>query len=1112
MFYLYHHHDLARLADLLTVLRRSAAAAPLAADLVLVPHTGLGRWLKMHLAERDGIAANVVTALPAPFFWEIVAKSLPGERPDSSAYRRENLRWHLYAALPGIAGEVPELARYLAGPNAELGRWQVAERLAGVFDQYLIYRREMLLDWERGGGDAAPPARWQAPLWRALVARLGPNHRARLLGEFVRVSASGNGLDRAHWPARLYCFGLGNLPPDYLRLLYAIAKHRDVHFLMHNPSEGYWGDIERQPRALDVATDGEPLPGEEAAYAGHPLLASLGYAGRDFLRLVYSDEFAGIRELELGHALAYEIPGDDNLLHRLQSGVVQMEAMPHASGFAKRDRSFQVHACHGVLREVQVLHDQLLDLLTSDPTLQPRDIVVMTPDVAGFAPAIQAVFGAAEGRAAIPFNVSDLSRRGSHPIVLTFRTLLDLPLWRWTASEIIALVTVPAVMRRFALETADVDNLRRWIEAAGIRWGLDAEHRESAGAGRWAQNSWTFGLDRLLAGVAQADAGELAADVAPYVDIEGSAAQALGQLWLLTQTLQAWRARLPAAATPAAWQERLNALFADVFQPNPVDRDEQAARQMVTDAIAVLGAASECIGETALSWEAVREIVDRELDAPGARQPFLAGGVSFCGLVPLRTVPFRVICLLGMNEGAFPRPDRDRAISLIRHRPRMGDASSRDDDRLLLLQCLLSARDVFYVSYTGQDTSTGEPLEPSTAIAELLDFVAANQFAGTAREDALARLVTREPMQPFSPRYYEQGEDCLDTRVFTFRGGWRAGVDSLFGTRGTLPSLVDDSEARAPEIAEVTLDELKRFFEHPARYYLQGVLQLDLEIRATATSDEESHTLDRLQESRLRSELFELAKRTGSLPAAPSTTLRAQGVLPPEPLDLPPYEKLTSQLHELLPIWHRSQPAVEPEVAGIDVALPCNVRVVGRLGDVHPGGITRIHAWRLNAHRLLDDWIDLLGLAASGRTATLTVGGFDKDGRPVLRSGSLTAERAIQHLDRLVSLYLEGQSRPLCFLPELAMRYVEHLGGDKPKEPEQALQELTGYLSNSFRPAWETMDPWFSTLLLAGDYPLGESVEASELCALASAIVAPMDEVLQPSDPDEWPGPPPETK
>jgi exodeoxyribonuclease V gamma subunit len=1106
MFYLYHHHDLARLADVLSLLRRAQAPSPLAVDRVLVPNVGLGRWLKMYLAGRDGIAANIATDLPAPFFWDVIAGSLPGERPDSSAYRRENLRWHLYAHLPALAEQVPEVAGYLGTPASELGRWQLAERLADLFDGYLIYRREMLLAWERGRGDGRPPASWQAPLWRALVRRLGRHHRARLLAELIERVETDQPLDTARWPERVYAFALGNLPPDYLRLLYAVARHRDVHFLMHNPSDVYWGDIEKRPTRLDVNVAGEPLPGEDAVSAGHPLLASLGYAARDFLRLIYSDEFAGIRELELGEALAYQAPGDDTLLHRLQSGVIRMGATRTDAGLAAGDRSFQVHACHGVLREVQVLHDQLLDRLAADPSLHPKDIIVMTPSVAEFAPAIEAVFGAAavtdDGRAAIPFNLSDQPRRGTHPIVLTFRALLDLPLWRWAASEIVSLIAVPAVRRRYGLDEADVANLERWTDAAGIRWGLDANHRAASGAGHWAQNSWAFGLDRLLAGVAVSDPDALAAGVAPMVDLEGGATAALGALWLLIERLRHWRHVLPTPAPALVWQERLNALCAEVFGVDVHDRDEQAALAAVSETAAVLGTAAVALGDTPLSWDSVREIVDSELDASPLRQPFLAGGVTFCGLVPLRTVPFKVVCLIGMNEGTFPRRDANRSINLMRLEPRLGDSSVRDDDRLLLLQWLLAARDVFYVSYTGQDTASGETLSPSTAVAELLDFVAANQFAGTRRRDAMARLVTRQPMQPFSPRYFRTDPDA--GRVFTFRGRWQPGAAALFGERGEPPPLLDGSRAPEPQLEQIGLDELKRFFEHPARYFLRDVLQLDLDVAVDERADDEPLSVGGLDEYRLRQMLFDAARAGGPLPAAVPERVRAQGVLPPQPLDAEPYAKAAAELNELLKAWHATRPADGYRVASIDVALADGVRVVGRLGDLNRDGLHRLEPRRLRARNLLGHWIDAVALAASGRTATLACYGFDNDGALHLRRGTLDPAAALAHLETLAGLYREGQQRPLCFLPNLGQEFLDALGGKKPKSPDEALAMCNGRLTNEFQPAWEAGDPWFKRVL-APEQPLGARAEASEFCRLAEAVLGPMAAALQEQDPGPWP-------
>jgi len=1106
MFFLYHHHDVARLASLLAALRSRGDASPLAPDTVLVPNHGLGRWLKMTLAEREGVAANLETVLPARYMWELIADSFPEGRADSAAFERANLRWHLYALLPEIAAEVPAVDRYLRGER-ELRRLQLADQLADVFDQYLIYRRDMLAAWEAGAGEDRPPADWQAPVWRALVARLGARHRARLLGELLERVETGAPIERGHWPQRLYCFGVADLPPDYLRLLYAVGREREVHLLFHNPSEAYWGDIQHQPVSLAVDTETGPAPGEPAIEAGHPLLASLGYGGRDFLRLLYADELAEILEPELGDAMAYEPPAADTLLHRIQAGVIRMDAGADETEMARDDASLQIHACHGPLREVQVLHDQLLDLLSRDATLEPRDVVVMVADVAAYAPAIHAVFGGAEDPLHIPYNVSDRPRSASHPLALTFRQLLELPLARWTASEVMALAAVPAVMRRFGLDEAALDELRGWIGAAGVRWGLDAETREAAGAGRWEQNTWRFGLDRLLLGAVQSDPNTLADGVAPWTELEGGGTEAVGRLWWLLEQLRHWRDALAEPATGQRWQQRLLEMTDALFRVDPDDRDEQAALQAVREAIAELGRAGACIGDAPIAWEAVREVLDDALEEPAERQPFLAGGVTFCGLVPLRAVPFRVVCLLGMDDDVFPRQERNRAFNLIRRFPRLGDRSRRADDRLLFLQALLAAGNVFYVSYTGQDVRSGERMEPATVLAELLDFVDACHLP--AAVDARERLVTEQPMQPFSPRYFERTpSEGAESRVFTFRGAWRTGTLALADERTEAPVFVDDGSAPEPAMEELELDALARFWSHPPRHFFRDVLRLDLEAASATLDDEEPRGLDSLTAHWLRRELFERALEGAAIGDTPDVWMRAQGVLPPPPLDLGPYSKLAAEVEALLGLWRRWHGEAERgETLEVDVTLPCGVRLTGWLEDVRPDGLRRIHVGRLRVVRQLADWIELLALRASGHDGELRCAGLTRQGAVEVLGASVTADAAREHLDALVRGYLEGQRRPLCFLPDLGGKFVDRVARGKPSADgrsfeQRALDDCNGYLAHDHQDAWEMRDAYFPYVAPPPSY-LGDDPASSEFCRWAERVCGPLIEHLAVADEDE---------
>jgi exodeoxyribonuclease V gamma subunit len=1088
MFYLYHHHDAERLLDVLALLQGSYPGPPLVADTVVVPNRGVARWVESRMAERHRIAANFDFPLPAQFFWQLLSTSLP-DAPDSSAYEQEHLRWYLYALMPDIAREVPEVARYLDSPTPDLSRLQLAGRLADVFDEYLIYRRDMLVAWESGAVESRPPADWQARVWRVVVARLGKRHRARLLAEFVATQARDGPLTRSRWPARLYCFGLSQLPPDYLRLLYAFARERDVHFLLPNPSDGYWGDIDarritRLADAIDVAGSEE-----ERIAAEHPLLAAFGRPTRDLLRVLYSEELNEIQELELGQALAYEPPAGDTLLARMQRGVMMMDAHDGAQAMRDDDVSLQIHACHGPLREVQVLHDQLLDLMVRHPDLQPRDVVVMVPDMAAYAPAIHSVFGAAQGARRLPFTVSDQPRVATHPIARTFARLLALPLSRWPASEIMALAAVPAVMRRFELDDGDLDRLRHWINVAGIRWGRDAAARAAAGAGNWAQNSWTFGMDRLLLGVALADAEQLVDGVAPVVELEGGPTAALGRLWLLLERLSAWSERMCVPATAAAWRQRLNAMFAELVAPDPDDPAEARATEHIYDALRAFDGAEHALGDEPLTWEIVREVVTQALSISGERQPLFSGGINFCGLTPLRGLPFRVVALLGLNDGDFPRQDTHRGLNLVRLHPRIGDRSSRDEDRLLFLQSLLAARDVLYLSYTGQDVRSGERLAPSPVIGELLEFLHQHHFAARSAATVRERLVTEQPMQPFSARYATAGATGAETRVFTYNTSWTAGAAPATYRRVPLPAFADDSICLAPAAVGndiVDLDSLRRFFEHPSRAFYRAVLQLELDgDPGTVLADDEVLELAPLHRQRLRDTLFEHGHRTGTLPAEPDAWLRAQGTLPPPPLDLEPYAAASEEVGALLPLWQRwSADPLEPAVA-IDLSFG-TLRLVGQLADVRAGGLRRLRPGKLDVRRQLRHWLDYLALKAAGKPGTLELAGLDSKGNVVLLAAELDTETARTLLGALIDCYRDGMTRPLMFLPDLAQRFLE-----KADDPVDALARCRRYLADDYRVAWERNDPYWR-LVVAEPEQLGDDPAASEFCRLAHLICEPI--------------------
>jgi len=1080
MFHLYQHHDLEALASLISVLRqRAAPKSPLTADTMVVANRGMARWLQSRLASDEGIAANLALPVPGRFVWDTLRDTLPGE-PDSTDYERERLTWHLYALLPEL--KVTAVQRYLAAEPRERYRYQLATALADVFDAYLIHRRDILADWEAGRESSQSPADWQAPVWRALVQRLGARHRAALMTEFL-AAADGGTIASANLPDPIYALALSDLPPDYLRLFHALSHYVDVHFLLPNPSATYWGDTSRQALA---GGDGP---------SAHPLLSAFGRAGRDLLRVVYSDEFPAVHEPDLGEALAPQPPNGDELLQRVQRSVIEGEPAVDETGIAADDPSLQVHSCHGPWREMQVLQDRLLDLLSRWDHLEPRDVLVMVPNIAGYAPAIHSVFGAADADRYLPYRVTNTPRRDRHPIVHTFQHLIELPLSRWTASEVLALAAVPAVRRAFELADADLEQLRHWVPAAGVRWGLDGADRAANSAG-FEQNSWQFGLDRLLLGLSQSDDLALVDGVAPWSDLEGGPATAIGRLWHLIDRLRTWRDRLNEAATAPAWQNRLNAMADDLFAVDSDAPTEAAALNTVRDAVAILEGADASLHHETLSWEAVREALLGALAGSGQRQPLVSGGITFTGIEALRGVPYTVIAMVGMDDGAFPRQDGQREFSLLQKYPRTGDPSVRDTDRLTFLQSLMSARRCFYISYTGRNRIDGEALKPSPAVGELLDYLHTWHFSGWPRHAFEQALVTEEPMHPFSPAYF-QGKQGL----FTYDGDWRAAAVAQQGERTRAPPLSDDSRLDSETATPLDLAGLIAFFRHPPQWFFREALGLVLADETDPPDDAEPRVLDGLAQHGLRERLWDQALRLGwrELLREPDALERARGQLPPAPLGGAAYAQAADTVNQLLPLYWRWRE--EHTSVAIDCRLDDGTRIMGRVTELGGTAMRRLRPGPLRAKQLLPWWLAYLALVAQGDERVLEVAGSGEDGLDTRRA-HLAPHTARRYLGEAVAWFREGLARPLLFEPYVAEHYLaqraktDKTTGDH-TTPDAALRSTNGWLSNQWQPPHAARDPWLLPLFTEGREPLGATAADSDLATMAEAILVPLRTHLQ---------------
>lgn len=1086
-----------RLADVLAAqLEAQRPANPLAAQTIVVAHPGLQRWLLGRLAQRGGphgghgIAANVEMILPWQWYERSARQVLGDEALIGGAYRHELLRWRLLMALPAL--KAPELSAYLAGDDVARRSFQLAEHLAGVYTQYLIYRPDWILQWEQ---TAQHGQDWQAGLWRQLQANIKRPHRAQRSAALLEaLQARGAQAD-----APLHVFGVSHLPPDVLQALQATSHHTPVHLYFPDPCREYWSDL--RSRRFQLAQQGDP----EALYyeIGHPLLVALGRVPQDFC--ISLDDCDAIEERDpLDEAEPLE--DAESLLARLQSSIRCLQPDLVGAAFQaglsdgvgkdallpalRHDSSLRVHACHTRLRELEVLKDSMLRCLADDPSLQHRDIVVMAPDINAYAPYLAAVFGEQAKYSSdplhLPWHLADVGLARAHPLMSAFAQVLELAESRFTVSEVMDFLDVPAVARRFALDASGRDALERWLRRARVAWGLDADMKAEVGAAATDSNSWQFGLDRLYAGLVVGqdnDAGrqdELLLDgILPLDGVWGNAIEALGQFDHLLGELRRARSAFAGSRPLVEWSQWLLQLIDALFLADMRDEAENQALDALRRLAASLASqATEAGMHAPLPWSVVREALRGALDAVPERQPFLLGGVTFCGLVPQRSIPFRVVCLLGMNEGEFPRPGNDAGLNKILSQPRRGDRDTRNEDRYLFLEALMSARDVLHVSYVGEGVRDGKPRNPAAPLAELLQFLdEQHDLANDEKADRPWRI--RHPLQPFDARYYERDGDGLprhDPRLFSYNRAFLAApvADTALRFLNTVPL----AKPTASVQGEIALGALKRYWRDPARDTLlrgQGISLQALDSADWPDREPLETGLDRIERVDHRLLFQALAEGRARLPDAPSAWLARSGMLADGVIGERTWAQLRGTIEPLLEgsLSLFADGRARATAQAIDLDLGDGLRLTGVVDRVFhgaDGGLLLFDLQPTRAAGLKDmlgyfiDWA-ALRLSLGDRVAGEYLEPGNKT-QPVRQPGLLTpihgqdATQLRHGLRRLIATWQAASEQPQLFFPRTAQAYAI-------SEPDQRLgKAAAAWAGDSFGHAGERdYAPGYAALL-----------------------------------------------
>ena len=887
------------------VIKDSALFSVLAPNAVLVESLGMQHWLNMALASKQGIAMNMQYPMPTRFMWQIARKILGSELiPEQSSYKREVLTWRIYSLLD--SAEVLDdkdnqpIREYFArlehnseskfqSQVAQLNTSQInaAKRLqfcrsvADVYEQYMLYRPDWLSVWESDGLVAsehsdisANDERWQANLWRRLVAQ-HPYHPASLHTKTLEALRNPSQQQRESLPEHVYVFALNTMAPQLVTFMGALAEHCEVHIFHLNPCINYWGEVRSQKqvlrekaKALTSTTQQNSQQFENwlSEDSSNPLLANLGHQGRDLFNLLQQQNSFEVSAFEAPISEepdALEV-SNNSLLKQVKQAIFDGQSRPSTSfEQSSNDPSVVVVKAHSALRELQALHDYLSEQMNSDKALQPRDVLIMCPAIENYAAFIPTVFSTRYSSSAdnrIPCSVADRTPLDSMPDVSAFLTLLDIPQSRFEVSSIIDYLRLPSVQQRFGIEEQELDLIIYWLSSANVHWGLNEAHKKQfvetqANADI---NTWEWGLKRLLIGIAQVDQPVLQEGLLTLPHAEGKQAEVLGKLCALLEQLQWHLAQLKQHRNVLQWQEYLNTVRQRFFGEN---QDNQRAIAIIDRGIGELKTHCEMADfDGSISIFVLREALDHMFTAPDAINQFMTGHVTFCSMLPMRSIPFKIIAMLGLNDGEFPRTSTPFSIDLMQATSRrLGDRSRRGDDRYLFLESVISARQILYLSYQSRSVKDNSERQPSLVLREFCDYLQ-HTYGDPNQPDKPAYREYELPLHAFHSSHFQSINDAV---IPSYDSGWLRLAKSIVSPQ-------DESKAHAnyKVIADVpnhiTTQELIKALQDPLKYFAHHSLGLYLDTHDPELLDSEPFAIDGLHRFKLLSELFDTEQDTSS--------------------------------------------------------------------------------------------------------------------------------------------------------------------------------------------------------------------------------------------------------
>jgi len=945
-------------------LRDNPLNKPLTPEVMLVPSPLIQRWLALQFADTMGVHCNINYASPASW----LARFIANNSRQTDTLSRESSAWLIFQHLPKLLDDdaFTALHRYLKDDVDGVKRWQLASRIADTFDRYQDYRPDTIRNWSAGGGDD-----WQAKLWHKLLDKVGSkNHRVAMMDQWQKDLAKGYKKAIQCLPQRIHIFCISSLPPLHLGLLQALSEHIEVYFYYTSPTPAYGADLMLENKAAK----------------GHELLTSWGRQGQIFQDLLLNHD--AVKAIEDD---TYDKKFPASSLGEIQQDIYQTQRTKRHG----LDDSITIHICHSPLRECQVLHDELLQAFEHNPDLNPEDVLVMMPDIKLYAPYIKMVFERGEYaqksvRPYIPYNISDVSITDDTPLARTFLTLLNLPHSRFTRTEVEAMLDIPEVYQHFDIDEESIPAIRKLLDDVNVRWGMDAEHRSSLDLPQNDMHTWKQAKQRFLAGYAMGGKGKLWQGIAP-IELNNQEAMGMVNFWRMVECMDDWRKALTQARTAKQWQMDLHRMLLDFFE----NAEQDDALQHILEALE--NWASKANDEK-ISHALLVHCLQQRLDESDIPNRYFSGGVSFCAMRPMRSVPFKMIALMGMSDAAFPRREHPLEFDNMAKQWQAGDPIKGEQDRYLMLETLLCCREKLYISYVGRSIRDNSVCQPSILVSELCD-----ELRQTYGEDAVKEVL--HPMQAFSADNF--------TKEHAHDAYWCTLANRLQQTEPTPPTSTWGQDALpALDVDHVTLERLIQFVKHPVKFFVNRRLGIYIQ-NEDERCDDEPFELNHLEAWVMKKRILDNTLQKQDME---ENRFKAEGVLPH---GIAGDAELQQQHCDIQPVLTQLKTyyGKENQTKGIDVLLnTCEGKALHITGQIrhYIAGLGLLHATpsKLKGKYLLACWLEHLALCSEGILQEKECSRLQCSDKGMVFQWMKADEAQIQ-LQVYVDAYVQGMQQPL---------------------------------------------------------------------------------------------------